>query len=178
MLQKTNEHFHQQNIYQYGPKRSIMIWAAISADGKSDIIRLNENVTARRYMAEAVKPGIMPFVNRHNRPMTFATRGWLASWNIPIFGPWSSKSPDMNLIKNLWAKLQRTIDNRPNRPQNEVQQCRAVPEGEKISSFWISRASSFRCVVDAQPLHKLLVDTLNIKECLINYLISPMKYIK
>ena len=166
-----------------------MIWAAISADGKSDIKRLNENVTARRYMAEAVKPGIMPFVNRHNRPMTFqhenapgnrahATRGWLASWNIPIFGPWSSKSPDMNLIKNLWAKLQRTMDNRPNRPQNEMQQCRAVPEGEKISTCWISRASSFRCVVDAQPLHKLLVDKLNIKECLINYLISPMKYIK
>ena len=86
----TNERFHQQNIYQYGPKCSIMIWAAISADGKSDIKRLNENVTARRYMAEAVKPGIMPFVNRHNRPMTFqhenapgnrahATRGWLAS---------------------------------------------------------------------------------------------------
>ena len=97
-FRKTNEHFHQQNIYQYGPKRSIMIWAAIKADGKSDIIRFNGNVTARRYMAEALQPGLVPFLNRHNRPMAFqhdnapghrahATRGWLAAQNIPVFGP-------------------------------------------------------------------------------------------
>ena len=95
---EKNERFHQQNIYQYGPKRSIMLWAAISADGTSEITRFNGNVTARRYMTEALQPALVPFVNCHNRQMTFmhdnapghracATRGWLAAHNIPIFGP-------------------------------------------------------------------------------------------
>ena len=67
MLQKKNERFHQQNIYQYGQKRSIMIWAAISAVGKSELIRFNGNVRARRYMAEALQPALVPFLNRHNQ---------------------------------------------------------------------------------------------------------------
>ena len=42
-----------------------MVWAAISADGKSYTIRFNGNVTARRYQDEALGPGLVPFINRH-----------------------------------------------------------------------------------------------------------------
>ena len=138
-FRKKNERFHQQNINRYAQKRSIMIWAAISPDGKSEIIRFNGNVTARRYMAEALKPALVPFLNRHNRHMSFmhdnapshrahTTRGWLAVQNIPIFGPWPSKSPGMNPIENLGTQLQRAIDRRPNSPQNEAQLWTAVQE--------------------------------------------------
>ena len=53
MFQKENERFKHQNIYQYGTKRNIMIWAAISEDRKGGLIRFNAIVTARRYMTEA-----------------------------------------------------------------------------------------------------------------------------
>ena len=158
---RKKERFHQQNIHHYGPKRSIMIWAAISADGKSDIIRFNGNVTSRRYVAEALQPALIPFVNQHNRQMTFmhdkapghrahATRGWLATHNIPVFGPWPSKSPDMNPIENLWAQLQRAIDNRPNRPQNEAQLWRAVQEEWRNVNMWDVRRLIF---FDAPSMH-------------------------
>ena len=32
-FRKVNERFEHHNIYHYGTKRKIMIWAAISADG-------------------------------------------------------------------------------------------------------------------------------------------------
>ena len=117
-----------------------------------------------RYMTEALKPALVPFVNRHNRQMTFmhdnapehrahATRGWLAH-NIPIFGPWPSKSPDMNPIKNLWAQLQIAIDNRPNRPQNKAQLWRAVQEEWRNVNMWDVRRLIFsmrrRCTALAQ----------------------------
>ena len=38
-----------------------------------------------------------------------ATRGWLAANNIPVFGPWPARSPDMNPIDNLWAQLETAI---------------------------------------------------------------------
>ena len=68
---RRNERFRQPNIHQYGPKQTIMIWAAISADGKSNIIRFNGNVTVRRYQDEALLPGLIPFLNRHNQQVLF-----------------------------------------------------------------------------------------------------------
>ena len=99
-------------IYQYGTKCSIMIRATINADGKSDLIRFNGNVTAIRYTNEAPQPVLIPFINGHNRQMSFmqdnapghrahATRGWLAANNIPVFGTCPARSPNMHPIENL-----------------------------------------------------------------------------
>ena len=42
-----------------------MVWAAISAEGKSEMIRFQGNVTTRRYREEALEPGLLPFLNTH-----------------------------------------------------------------------------------------------------------------
>ena len=40
-FRRRNERFQRPNIHQYGPRQTIMVWAAISAEGMSQIIRFN-----------------------------------------------------------------------------------------------------------------------------------------
>ena len=47
------------------------MWAAIGAEGKSEIIRFNGNVTAIRYQNEALGPALLPFLNRQMPQMQF-----------------------------------------------------------------------------------------------------------
>ena len=70
-FRRQNERFQRPNIHQYGPRQSIMVWAAISAEGKSEIMRFHWNVTAIRYQNEALRPGLLPFINRHMPQMLF-----------------------------------------------------------------------------------------------------------
>ena len=148
---RRNERFAAPNIHQYGPRQSIMVWAAISADGKSQIIQFNGSVTARRYQNEALAVGLMPFLNQHNNQMQFmqdnasphrahATRDWLQNHNIDVFGPWPSKSPDMNPIENLWAQMENAIRRRQHKPTNRAQLWQAVrEEWANIDQFAIRR---------------------------------------
>ena len=47
------------------------------------------------------------------------TREWLHQHNIELFGPWPSKSPDMNRIENAWGLIERKIRERLHQPKNE-----------------------------------------------------------
>ena len=121
-FRRRNESFAAPNIHQYGPRQSIMVWAAIGQPcrwEKSDN-SIQRRVTARRYQDEALAVGLLPFLNQHNNQMQFmqdnasphrahATRDWLQNHNIDVFGPWPSKSPDMNPIENLWAQMENAI---------------------------------------------------------------------
>ena len=138
-FRRQNERFQQPNILQYGPRQSIMVWAAISAEGKSQIIRFNGNVTAIRYQNEALGPALLPFLNRHmpqmqfmqdNAPAhrAFVTRDWLRANNVQVFGPWPAKSLDMNPIENLWAQMETSLQNRQHKPRNRDELWRAVQD--------------------------------------------------
>ena len=74
---------------------------------------MNGNIDAQRYQQQALQPGLLPFLNIHNRQMMFmhdgarphtalTTRDWLEMNNVQVFGPWPAKSSDMNPIENLW----------------------------------------------------------------------------
>ena len=138
-FRRKNERFARNCIQRVGTKQGIMVWAAISIDGKSDLVSFNGNVTANRYQNEALQPALVPFVNRHNRPMTFqqdnapahralTTTNWFAANNIHVFGPWPSKSPDMNPIENLWDQLDRAVRRRPNPPRNPREMFQVLQE--------------------------------------------------
>ena len=150
-FRRRNERFHHQYIYQYGTRRSIIEWATISSDG---IIRFNGNVTSRRSIHEALQSAMMPYINGHNRQMSLmhdnapgqtagATRDSLAANNIQVFGPWPSKSPDMNPIEHLWAQLENALQRRPNRPMNEEQLWQAVQEEWENVNMWDVRRLIF-----------------------------------
>ena len=96
-------------------------------------------VSSRRYINEALQPGLLPFFNEHNRPMSFMqdnatahraieTRNWLNAKNVQVFYPWPANSPDMNPIENLWSQMERALQGRPNPPVNEAQLWQAVQE--------------------------------------------------
>ena len=117
-----------------------MILAAISADEKSNNVRFDGNFTARRYQDEALLPGLLPFLNRHNRQVLFmqgnatpdrarTTRAFIQASNINVFGPWPAKSPDMDPIENLWSQMETAIQRRrPNRPTNRDELWQVVQE--------------------------------------------------
>ena len=93
-----------------------MVWGAISAAGKSQLIRLHGNINADQYQEQALANGLIPFLNNHNGNMHFmhdgakphtarTTTAWLAAHRVQVFGPWPSKSPDMNPIENCWSNI-------------------------------------------------------------------------
>ena len=47
-----------------------------------------------------------------------ATRDWLQNHNKDVFGPLTSKSPDMNPIENLWSQMENAIWRRQQQATN------------------------------------------------------------
>ena len=140
VYRRANERLALPCIPDPGDRReSIMVWGAISTEGRSELIIFNGRVDALRYQNEALQHGLLPFLRQHNRQMkfmqdgatphtAFSTRDWLDNSNVQRFGPWPAKSPDMNPIENLWAEMERRLKERQNTPQNICDLITAVRE--------------------------------------------------
>ena len=98
VYRRKNERFADVNIPTALERRSVMVWGAISTDGKSELIMFQGNVNAVRYQDEALQRSLLPFMNLHNRKMKFmqdgatphtarTTRAWLQQNGIELFGP-------------------------------------------------------------------------------------------
>lgn len=98
---------------------SVMIWAAISYNSKSDICFINGTLNSVKYQ-EILSKYLIPFINQiNNDSVRFqqdnapahsskATKQWLIDHNINTF-QWSPNSPDINIIENVWGILARKI---------------------------------------------------------------------
>ena len=52
-----------QEVERFG-SGSVMVWACTSYSGRKDLIRVQDNSTARRYLDEIIRSHVLPFMNR------------------------------------------------------------------------------------------------------------------
>ena len=93
---------------------SIMIWAAISYRGKSELAFIDKSMNAQEY-SKVLQDYLLTFYESHDTPPVFQhdnapclaamyTSEWLESNDIPVI-QWPARSPDHNPIENLWSVL-------------------------------------------------------------------------
>lgn len=107
-----------------GGSKSVMIWAAFSWYGLSDIVYLDGKRDARGY-CQTLEEGSLPFVAETFRESQFWTfqqdntsihrseysQNWLFQKNIRLL-ECLDKCPDLHIIENIWKRLARFVYHR------------------------------------------------------------------
>ena len=117
----------ERNRYDGG---SIMVWGAINAGFRFNLIILDGTLTARRYNDGILNPVLLPLLGRqrHNQNLIFqqdnarphsarVTQDFLRQHGVNVMD-WPAVSPDMNPNEHMWDELGRRVRERPNPPQN------------------------------------------------------------
>ena len=106
---------------------SVMVWGAINARFRSNLIILDGTLTARRYIDGILIPLLLPLLRRQrqNQNLIFqqdnarlhsarVTQDFLRQNGVNVMD-WPA---DMNPIEHMWDELGRRVRERPNPPQN------------------------------------------------------------
>ena len=116
---RRNERFASpcvQEVESYGGG-SVMMWAAISYDSKTELVHALGNLTDVRYRDKILQPHLMHVIDRQRRlfqqdnarPHTArVTMDYLEQNNINII-PWPSESPYLNPIEHLCDHLDKHV---------------------------------------------------------------------
>lgn len=161
---------YQQNCVDEAPPHgggSIMVWGAINNAGRSQLVRVQGNMTAQRYVQDIVQPHVFPlmvapravFQQDNARPHTARlTTAFLTANNINTL-PWPSLSPDLNPIEHIWDELDRRLRARANAPAtpNELfialqAEWAAIPQ-QRISHIIASMPRRCRATIAARGGH-------------------------
>lgn len=105
----------------------VMVWAAIRHGWKSELVFINGNLTAQRYIDNVLAPQIVPhfaenplltFMHDNARPHTArASQQFLHEHNVEVL-PWPPVSPDLNPIEHVWDMLGKRIRRRNVQPRS------------------------------------------------------------
>ena len=113
---------------------SVHVWAGITQFNKTNLVILNGNVNARRYIDNVLRPVALPFLHQNHRRGNFIyqhdnapahtarlTVNFLAANRVQVLD-WPPLSPDMSPIEHLWDELDRRVSVRrqPLRNVNEL----------------------------------------------------------
>ena len=133
---------------------SVMVWAGISAQGKTDLhIIDNGTLTALRYVNEVLDVYVHPYAGAVGENFILMddnagahrariTDQYLEQATI-VCMEWPARSPDLNPIQHAWDMLQTAISSRPVQPAS-VQELRQalLEEWDQIPQYKIRRLIS------------------------------------
>ena len=133
---------------RFGGGASVMVWAGISAQYKTDLVFIDGTLTALKYRDDILNGIVRPFLLNHPQIMEFQhdgatphtariSKNFLAANNIATM-EWPSKSPDLSPIANCWDYLSRHLKDRAHHPHN-IQQLRQAlqQEWQRIPQHYI-----------------------------------------
>ena len=118
----------------------LLVWGGISTNGKTELVVMNGNMNAQRYIQEILRPHVVPYArvlgnnfilmddNATSHRARITTR-FLDDEDIERLSPWPSKSPDLNPIEHLWAQLKYRV-NRKIRPTTTLNGLRRILQRE------------------------------------------------
>ena len=117
---RRGERLDPHNVIQrdrYGGG-SVMVWAGIYHNGKTELIIVDWNLTSQIYCDEILEPVVVPFMRQHGvtlfqqdnaRPHTARyTQDVLRRNNVQVL-QWPARSPDISPIEHLWDHLGRQV---------------------------------------------------------------------
>jgi transposase len=152
VYRRNGERFTDAAVVQHdrwgGP--SVMVWTGITSHYRTELFRIQGNLTGLRYRDEILMPAVLPFMRQHPnvtlfqqdnaRPHTARIyQAYLQHEHIQTL-PWPAFSPDMSPIKHLWDELGRRVHNRQPQPADIHQlQAALVEEWQAIPQVMIQR---------------------------------------
>jgi hypothetical protein len=147
---------------------SVMIWAGICHDGRTQLTIVQGTMNAVKYRDDIRDPIVLPFLQQRNFDRVFqhgnarchvARQNFLNQNHIRVL-PWPALSPDLSPIEYIWDELGRRVRHRQNQPET-LQELRdvLVHEWNNIPHSFIQRligSMRRRCeaVVAARGCHR------------------------
>lgn len=100
---------------------SVMTWAAITYLGRLALVFVEGRLDSNRYQA-LLSGHVLPLLNQYPHlafmfqqdnasiHASHSTTRWFDENNVPVL-KWPAKSPDLNIIENVWSFLARDVYN-------------------------------------------------------------------
>ena len=134
---------------------SIMFWAGISADGRTDLVEVHGNITSQSYIADILRPHVLPYAGAVGNDFVLQDdnarphRGRIVNDFLDNEGiermEWPPYSADVSPIENLWSYLKKKIHDDVT-PQTTLREIPAIAQGH--------------CTAIPQPMIRTLINSM------------------